>query len=166
MMFEQAYLDDLRSQFHKVKQHAEDAIAQISDDELFATLDTESNSLAVLMKHMAGNLRSRFTGFLTTNGEKPDRNRDGEFEIQQRPSRQAILEHWETGWRCLFNTLDTLSPADLSREVEIRSERLSVIQALNRALVHQAEHAGQIVFLAKHQRSSEWKTLSIPRRRA
>ena len=164
-MLERAYLDDLQAQFRKVKKHAEDAIAQVSDDELFATLDGESNSLAVLMKHMAGNLRSRFTDFLTTNGEKPDRNRDGEFEIDQRPPRQAILEHWETGWRCLFNTLGALTPADLGREVEIRSERLPVMQALSRALVHQAEHAGQVVFLAKHLRSSQWKTLSIPRRR-
>lgn len=159
------YLKDIRIQFAKVKQLAERALAQVSDDELFVTLDPESNSLAVIVKHMAGNLRSRFTDFLTTDGEKPDRNRDAEFEIGGRPSRAAIMEHWERGWAQLFGTLDALSAEDLVREVSIRSETMTAITALNRALSHQAYHAGQLVFLGKHFRSADWRTLSMPRRR-
>ena len=165
MTIENAYLDDMRSQFGSVKALAERALAQVPDDQLFVTLDPESNSLAVLVKHMAGNLRSRFTDFLTTNGEKPDRNRDGEFEMAAAPTRAEIMAHWERGWTCLFETLDALQPDELLRPVAIRSETMPVIQALHRALTHQAHHAGQIVFLAKHLRSAEWKTLSIPRRR-
>ena len=165
MTIENAYLDDMRSQFGKVKALAERALAQVPDDQLFVMLDPESNSLAVIVKHMAGNLRSRFTDFLTTNGEKPDRNRDGEFEIAGAPSRAEMMAHWERGWTCLFDTLDALQPDDLLRPVAIRGETMPVIEALHRALAHQAHHAGQIVFLAKHLRSAEWKTLSIPRKR-
>jgi len=160
-----AYLDDVRAQFRKLKKLVEDALAQVKDDELGVSLDAESNSLAVIMKHMAGNLRSRFTDFLTTDGEKPDRNRDGEFEIASQLARAAIMSDWESGWTRLFETLDVLAPDDLLRDVYIRGERHSVIQALDRQLTHHAYHVGQIVFLAKHLRSSDWKTLSIPRRR-
>jgi Protein of unknown function (DUF1572) len=160
-----AYLDDVRLQFRKLKKLAEDALAQVKDDELNVTLDAESNSLAVIMKHMAGNLRSRFTDFLTTDGEKPDRNRDGEFEIEGNPGRATAFADWESGWTRLFETLDALTPADLLRDVHVRGERLSVIQALGRQMTHHAYHVGQIVFLAKHLRSSEWKNLSMPRRR-
>lgn len=160
-----AHLQDLRVQFAKVKKLSEDALAQATDGDLFVTLDPESNSLAVIVRHMAGNLRSRFTEFLTSDGEKPDRNRDAEFEIEGRPSRQAIMEHWENGWRCLFSTLDSLAPDDLLTQVAIRGEAMPALQALNRALSHQAYHAGQVVFLVKHLRSAEWKTLSLPRRR-
>jgi Protein of unknown function (DUF1572) len=160
-----AYLDDVRLQFRKLKKLAEDALAQVKDDELNVTLDAESNSLAVIMKHMAGNLRSRFTDFLTTDGEKPDRNRDGEFEIDGTPGRAATFVDWESGWTRLFETLNALTPADLLRDVHIRGERLSVLQALDRQMTHHAYHVGQIVFLAKHLRSAEWKNLSMPRRR-
>jgi hypothetical protein len=160
-----AYLEDMRAQFRRLKTLAEDALAQVKDDELGVPLDAEANSLAVIMKHMAGNLRSRFTDFLTTDGEKPDRNRDGEFEIDGRIDRAAALTDWESGWARLFATLETLSPDDLLRDVYVRGERLSVIQALDRQVTHHAYHVGQIVFLAKHLRSAEWKTLSIPRRR-
>ena len=160
-----AYLDDVRLQFRKLKKLAEDALAQVTDDELVVALDTESNSLAVMMKHMAGNLRSRFTDFLTTDGEKPDRNRDGEFEIDRNPGRAAVLADWESGWSRLFETLDALSPDDLLQNVQIRGERHSVIQALDRQMTHHAYHVGQIVFLAKHLRSTDWKNLSMPRRR-
>jgi hypothetical protein len=160
-----AYLEDMRAQFRRLKTLAEDALAQVKDDELGVPLDAEANSLAVIMKHMAGNLRSRFTDFLTTDGEKPDRNRDGEFEIEGRIDRAAALADWESGWARLFATLDTLSPDDLLLDVYVRGERLSVIQALDRQVTHHAYHVGQIVFLAKHLRSAEWKTLSIPRRR-
>jgi hypothetical protein len=165
MTFDEHYLADVVTQFRKLKQLAEGAIAQLKDEELAVTLDAESNSVAVVMKHMAGNLRSRFTDFLTTDGEKPDRNRDGEFEIGSRPDRARIMEDWESGWTTLFRTLDSLTPSDLLRDVYIRGERHSVVQALNRQLTHHAYHVGQIVFLAKHFRSAEWKTLSMPRNR-
>ena len=159
-----AYLDDVRAQFRKMKALAEGAIAQVSDDELGFTLDPESNSIATIMKHMAGNLRSRFTDFLTTDGEKPDRNRDGEFEGAV-PGRAAVLADWESGWRVLFGALDALRPGELQKDVFIRGERHSVIQALGRQLTHHSYHVGQIVFLAKHLRSDGWKSLSIPRKR-
>jgi hypothetical protein len=165
MSTDSAYLDDVRLQFRKLKKLAEDALAQVKDDELNLTLDAESNSLAVIMKHMAGNLRSRFTDFLTTDGEKPDRNRDGEFEIAGNPARAAAFADWDSGWSRLFETLDALTPADLLKDVHVRGERLSVIQALDRQMTHHAYHVGQIVFLAKHLRSAEWKNLSMPRRR-
>jgi hypothetical protein len=160
-----AYLEDVRLQFKKLKKLAEDAVAQVQDDELTVQLDLESNSLAVIMKHMAGNLRSRFTDFLTTDGEKPNRNRDGEFEIAGRPSREAVLADWESGWTTLFDTLESLTPEDLLLEVTIRGEAMAVVQALDRQMTHHAYHVGQIVFLAKHLRSTNWKTLSLPRRR-
>jgi hypothetical protein len=137
----------------------------VSDEELLATLDIESNSLAIIMKHMAGNLRSRFTDFLTTDGEKPDRNRDGEFEIGGAPSRAAVIADWESGWSRLFSTLESLTAADLLRDVFIRGERLSVVQALDRQMTHHSYHVGQLVFLAKHLRSQAWKNLSVPRKR-
>lgn len=160
-----AYLTDIRVQFESMKRLAEGALAQVTDDHLLATLDPESNSLAVIMRHMAGNLRSRFTDFLTTDGEKPDRNRDGEFEMEGSPTRDQVMQDWESGWRVLFATLDTLTADDLLRDVYIRGERHSVVQALDRQLTHHAAHVGQIVFLAKHLRSTEWRTLSLPRRR-
>jgi hypothetical protein len=160
-----AYLDDVQLQFRKLKKLAEGALAQVKDEELFLKLDAESNSLAVIMKHMAGNLRSRFTDFLTTDGEKPDRNRDGEFEIAGRPGRSSIMADWESGWARLFETLDSLEPDDLLLEVTVRGEPNTVIRALDRQMTHHAYHVGQIVFLAKHLRSTDWQTLSIPRRR-
>jgi hypothetical protein len=160
-----AYLDDVRIQFRKLKKLAEDALAQVTDDELVVTLDPESNSLAVIMKHIAGNLRSRFTDFLTTDGEKPDRNRDGEFEIDGNPGRAALMADWESGWSRLFDTLDALRPDDVLREVRVRGEALTAMSQLDRQMTHHAYHVGQIVFLAKHLRSSEWKNLSMPRKR-
>jgi hypothetical protein len=159
------YLAGIRDEFAKVKTLAEGALAQVSDEDLMVTLDPESNSLAIIVQHMAGNLRSRFTDFLTTDGEKPDRNRDGEFEIAGRVDRAALMAHWERGWSVLFAALGALTPADLLKDVYIRGQRHSVIQALQRALGHQSQHAGQIVLLAKHLRSGEWKTLSLPRRK-
>jgi hypothetical protein len=160
-----AYLDDVRAQFRKMKELAEGALTQVSDGELLVRLDPESNSVAIVMRHMAGNLRSRFTDFLTTDGEKPSRNRDGEFEIERPLTRDQVLADWESGWNTLFGALDSLSSDDLLRDVYIRGERHSVMQALDRQLTHHAYHVGQIVFLAKHLRSSEWRTLSIPRKR-
>ncbi len=135
---------------------------QASDEELFATLDEEMNSIAVIVKHMAGNMRSRWTDFLVSDGEKPDRNRDQEFEAPP-ASREALLKLWEEGWGCLFSALEPLSDADLHRTVTIRGEPHSVTQAIHRQLAHYPYHCGQIVFLAKHFRGREWKSLSIPR---
>jgi Protein of unknown function (DUF1572) len=160
-----AYLDDVRAQFRKYKKLAEDAVAQVADEDLLRTVDAESNSIAIIMRHMAGNLRSRFTDFLTSDGEKPDRNRDGEFEIAAPLGRAAIIADWESGWSRLFLALDALGPDDLLRDVSVRGERLTVIQALNRQITHHAYHVGQIVFLAKHLRHDTWTSLSIPRRR-
>ncbi len=165
MSFEEPCLADLRDQFAKVKKLSEDALAQVSDVDLVVTLDPESNSLAIIVQHMAGNLRSRFTDFLTTDGEKTDRNRDGEFEMEGRVDRAALMAHWNRGWSVLFAALDALRTGDLLKDVYIRGHRHSVIQALHRAFGHQSQHAGQIVFLAKHLRSGEWKTLSLPRRK-
>ena len=159
------YLEDVKLQFTKLKTLAEDAVAQVSDDELVQAIDAESNSLAVIMKHVSGNLRSRFTDFLTTDGEKPDRNRDGEFEIRGTPPRDAIMADWNRGWTILFATLDTLTEDDVLLEITVRGEPATVIQALDRQMTHHAYHVGQIVFLAKHLRSSAWKNLSIPKKR-
>jgi hypothetical protein len=157
------YLADVIAQFEKQKSLAERAIAQVTDEELFRTIDGESNSIAIIMRHIAGNLRSRFTDFLTTDGEKPDRHRDGEFELPAGTGRETIVADWETGFRRLLATLHGLRPEDLQRDVFIRGEPHSVVQALDRALTHLAYHVGQIVFLAKHLRASGWRTLSLPR---
>jgi uncharacterized damage-inducible protein DinB len=157
------YLDEIGRQLRGHKRMAENAMAQLEDKDFFATIDTEANSVAVLVKHIAGNARSRFTDFLTSDGEKPDRLRDREFELNGATTREEVLRWWEQGWSCVFAALDSLKHEDLLRTVTIRQEPHTVVQALNRALAHYAQHIGQIVFLAKHLRSSEWKTLSIPR---
>jgi hypothetical protein len=157
------YRDDVIAQFEKLKTLTDKAIAQVSDEELFKAVDPESNSIATIMRHMSGNLRSRFTDFLTTDGEKPDRRRDSEFEMAEGTTRQAVLDEWERGFAILFASLRSLTPSDILRDVTIRGERMTVVQALGRALTHIASHAGQIVWLAKHLRGSHWRTLSIPR---
>ncbi len=159
----QHYLEEIRRQLRGYKRLAEGAIAQLKDSDLLVTLDAESNSVATLVKHIAGNMRSRFTDFLTTDGEKPDRNRDREFEVNSETTRADVMRWWEEGWNGVFSTLESLTPEDLTRTVTIRGEPHTVLQALNRALAHYAQHVGQIVFLSKHLRSSDWKTLSIPR---
>jgi len=157
------YLEEARRQFRGTKRLTEKAIAQVNDRELFHTLDPESNSIALLIKHLADNMRSRFTDFLNTDGEKPDRNRDQEFEISADTSRADLMRWWEEGWFCVFSAIETLKPEDLTRTVTIRAEPHTVLQALNRALAHYASHGAQIIFLAKHLRSSQWQTLSVPR---
>ena len=157
------YLDEVRRQFRGHKRLAEGAMAQLNDQEFFIALDPESNSIAILVKHLAGNMRSRFTDFLTTDGEKPDRNRDQEFELNQATTRADIMRLWEEGWARVFAAIEALQPEDVMRSVTIRGEPHSVLQAINRQIAHYAQHTGQIVFLAKHFRSSEWKTLSVPR---
>lgn len=156
------YLEEIRRQLQGYKRLADGALAQISEEEFFRELDPESNSIAIVVKHMAGNMRSRFTDFLTTDLEKPDRNRDQEFEVGT-ADRAALLKSWEQGWKAVFDTLDGLKPEDVERTVTIRSEPHTVLQALNRALAHLAMHVGQIVYLAKYFRSEKWTTLSVPR---
>jgi hypothetical protein len=157
------YLEDARREFRGIKRLAEKAMAQVSDEDFFATLDPNSNSIALIVKHLAGNLRSRWTDFLASDGEKADRHRDSEFEIEAQDTRTNLLDRWETGWRTLFAALEPLTPEDLSREVSIRGEPHSVMKAINRQLTHYAEHAGQVVMLAKHWAGGRWQTLSIPR---
>ena len=157
------YLDEIRRQLRGHKRMAEAAMAQLEDKDFFTAIDPEANSVAILVKHIAGNARSRFTDFLTADGEKPNRFRDREFEITGTTTREEVMRWWEEGWSTVFATLESLKPEDVLRTVTIRQEPHTVLQALNRALGHYAQHLGQIVFLAKHLRSAEWKTLSIPR---
>ena len=157
------YLDEIRRQLRGYKRLGEGAIAQVKDDELLTTLDPEANSVAITIKHIAGNMRSRFADFLTSDGEKPDRHRDQEFEITPNLSRDELMRWWQTAWEHVFSSVGSLTPDDVMRTITIRGEPHTVVQALNRALAHYAYHIGQIVFLAKHFRSTEWKSLSIPR---
>jgi uncharacterized protein DUF1572 len=157
------YLEEVRRQFRGHKKLGEGAMSQLRDEEFFVTLDPESNSVALVVKHLAGNMRSRFTDFLTTDGEKPDRNRDQEFEIAESSTRPQFMLLWEEGWNVVFSEVDGLEPGDLMRTVTIRQQPHTVLQALNRQLAHYAYHVGQIVFLAKHLRSQDWKSLSVPR---
>jgi hypothetical protein len=149
-------------ELQKVKKLADKAIEQLSDEQLHVTIDPESNSVAVIMRHMAGNMRSRWVDFLTSDGEKPDRKRDGEFEDPNQ-SRPELLAEWEHGWQCVFDALTPLTDADLQRIVMIRSEPHTVYKAISRQVAHYAGHAYQILFLAKHLQGAKWKTLSIPR---
>ena len=157
------YLDEAHRQMRGHKRLAEGAMAQLKDEELFITLDAESNSIAIIVKHMSGNMRSRFTDFLTTDGEKPDRHRDQEFELVAATKRADLTIWWEEGWSRVFGAIKSLRPDDLMRTVTIRGEPHTVLQAINRQIAHYAYHTGQIVFLAKHIRSGKWKTLSIAR---
>jgi Protein of unknown function (DUF1572) len=161
--FGTAYLGDMRAQLARLRSTAERAIAQVNDAALTRTLDDENNSIAILMKHISGNLRSRCTEFLTSDGEKPERDRDAEFELHSSDSRTQLLNDWTRAWDLLAETVEGLSPDDLQRTIYIRAEPHSVGQALNRHLGHLAYHVGQIVLLAKHWAGSDWKTLTIPR---
>ncbi len=157
-----AYLEDSLSLFRQYKKLAEGAMAQVTDDQLLMVLDPEMNSIGQIVKHMAGNMRSRWTDFLTSDGEKPDRNRDTEFEDPP-GTRQDLLQIWEQGWADVFGALEALSDADLATTVQIRGEPHSVMQAVNRQVAHYSYHCGQIVLLAKHFRSQGWCSLSVPR---
>lgn len=159
------YLKDALASFRNYKKMAERAIEQVTDEEFFRAIDEESNSIAVIVKHIAGNQKSRWTDFLTSDGEKESRRRDTEFEIFDE-TRGRLMEFWETGWQTLFAAIEALTPADFSRFVTIRGEPHTVVEAINRQLTHYAYHVGQITFLAKHFRSKQWKTLSVPRGRS
>lgn len=156
-------LDEWRLEARKLKDHTDKALAQTDDVAFFARLDDEANSLAVLVKHVGGNLRSRWTEFFTSDGEKADRRRDGEFELSPDDTRASLMALWESGWARLIETLDAMTPADLDRTVVIRLEPHTVPRAVLRSLTHTAAHAGQIVLLARHARGAAWQTLSIPR---
>ena len=159
------YLSDAIQSFRNYKKLAERAIEQVSDEEFFAAIDAESNSLGVIVKHIAGNLHSRWRDFLTTDGEKPDRNRDTEFEMIG-DTRESLMDFWERGWQTLFDSLERLTEDDFARTVNIRGEPHTVVEAINRQLTHYSYHVGQIVFLAKHLKSSGWRNLSVPRNRS
>jgi Protein of unknown function (DUF1572) len=163
--FYQDYLADAVQSFRNYKKLADRSIEQVSDEEFFTIIDAESNSIAVILKHIAGNLHSRWRDFLTTDGEKPDRDRDQEFEVIE-DTRASLLESWEAGWRTLFNSIEPLTEEDFAKTITIRGEPHSVVEAINRQLMHYSYHIGQIVFLAKHLKSTEWKTLSVPRNRS
>ena len=157
------YLNDATYQFRQLKDLAERAMGQISETDLFTVLDEEANSIAVLLKHLAGSMRERWTAFPADAEGTPDRDRDREFVIEQEDTQAMLYERWEAGWQCLFAALDRLSPEDMTRTVSIRGKSLSVMEAINRQLAHYAYHTGQIVLLAKHARSRAWQSLSIPR---
>ena len=159
----QNYFEDAIASLKNYKKLADKAIAQLKDEEFFVALDDEANSVAVIMKHMAGNMFSRWTNFLTTDGEKPDRNRDMEFVIEANTTKDNVLDYWERGWACVFAAIEPLKPEDFEKTVMIRGEPHTVVQAINRQLTHYSYHIGQIVFLAKHFRSTNWTSLSIPR---
>jgi len=161
----QNYISDTAATFRSYKGLAEKALAQVSDEQFFQAIDEESNPLAAIVKHIGGNLRSRWTDFLIADGEKPDRHRDAEFAPES-DTRESLTELWEQGWSALFSTLASLLPGDLEKTVKIRGEDHTVVRALNRSLAHTASHVGQIVFLAKHLRAKEWKTLSIPKNKS
>jgi hypothetical protein len=158
------FLRSARARLASLKELGEKALERLDDTDLTASIDPEANSVAVIVQHIAGNMRSRWTDFLTTDGEKPDRNRDGEFEPSPDLRRKRLMERWEEGWRVLYAALDALKPEDLTRTVVIRGEELTALDAINRQLVHYGQHVGQIVLLAKHLKWRTWQSLSIPRK--
>ena len=160
--FIENYHADVIQSFRNYKKMAERAVEQVNDEEFFALIDTEANSIAVVIKHLAGNLHSRWQDFLTTDGEKDFRNRDTEFELID-DTRDSLMQFWERGWQTLFDNIEPLTADDFSRTITIRGEPHTIVEAMNRQLTHYAYHVGQIVLLAKHFRSSDWKTLSVPK---
>jgi hypothetical protein len=162
LKFTTSYPEDSLTLFSYYKKLAERAMEQVTDEQLLTVLDGEANSIAIIVKHMAGNMQSRWMDFLTSDGEKPDRNRESEFENPP-ATREALMKLWEQGWNYLFTALEPLSQADMDRTVTIRGEAHSVMQAINRQMGHYSYHCGQIVFLAKHLQHEDWKSLTIPR---
>jgi len=156
-------IEDTLLTFRRQKELAERALSQVDDQDFFRTIDAESNSIAIIVKHVGGNLKSRWTDFLTTDGEKPERDRDGEFLVADETNRRAIMGIWEAGWAALFNSFSLLRPADLLATVHVRGESLTAVAAMHRSVAHIAQHVGQIVLLAKHYRATDCKTLRIPR---
>ncbi|MCH7805458.1 MAG: DUF1572 family protein [Acidobacteria bacterium] len=162
-MNQEQYQVDVLREFRRMKKPSDAAMAQVSDEDFFKALDENSNSIALIVKHITGNMHSRWQDFLTTDGEAPDRQRDQEFIVGPSDSRNSLFERWEQGWRYLFDTISSLRASDFTATVFIRKEPHSVVQAINRALVHYAGHIGQIIVLAKHWAGERWQTLTIPR---
>jgi hypothetical protein len=160
-----AYLAEALRVFRQYKELGERAMDQLQPAQLVATLDAESNSVAVIVRHLAGNMRSRWTDFLTTDGEKPDRDRDSEFELDPTTTPAAVRRWWEEGWACVFAAVEPLRPEELLRTVTIRGVPHTVLEAIDRQIAHYAYHVGQIVQLARHYAGPRWQTLSLPRRR-
>jgi len=158
-----AYLHDLARTFRYYKKLGDGALAQVTDEDLHTLVDPDANSIAIVMQHVAGNLRSRFTDFLTADGEKPDRNRDGEFEMPAAASRAEVLKWWQTAFGVALASIEALKPEDLDRTIYIRREPFLVVEALNRSITHTAYHVGQIVYVARHLAGPAWKSLSIPK---
>ncbi len=163
--FTTSYLKDSLDVFRYYKKLGERAMAQCPDTALFESLDAGSNSIAIVVKHMAGNMRSRWMDFLTTDGEKPDRNRDTEFETPPK-TRDELMELWERGWKYVFDALEPLGDEDLVRTITIRTEPHSVMQAINRQVAHYSYHLGQIVYVAKHLAGNKWQTLTVPKKKS
>lgn len=166
MDFRDAYLTDVVRTYRHYKALGDSAIAQVADADLHTLVDPDANSIAIVMQHVAGNLRSRFREFLTSDGEKPDRDRDAEFEMPEPTSREQIMADWNAGWSVTLASVESLTPADLERTISIRGEAFLVAEALNRSITHTAYHIGQIVTLARHFAGSGWRILSIPRRQS
>ena len=160
------YLEDALRTFRDYKKLAERAFEQIDDEDFFRTIDRESNSIAVNMKHLAGNMLSRWTDFLTTDGEKPERDRDMEFVMLPQTTKAEMVAYWDKGWQCTFDAVEPLKPENLMRTVTIRGQDHTVVQAINRQLAHYAYHVGQIVYLAKHFKASDWQSLSVPKNKS
>ncbi len=160
------FLEDALKSFRDYKKLAERAFQQIDEADLFRTIDGESNSIAVNMKHMAGNMLSRWTGFLTSDGEKPNRERDMEFVMLPNTTKAEMVAYWEKGWQCVFDAVERLTADDLMRVVKIREQDHTVVQAINRQIAHYSYHVGQIVYLAKHFKSSDWQNLSVPKNKS
>ena len=164
--FRQAYLHDIARAFRNYKSLGERAMAQVSDENLHAVVDPDANSIAILVKHVGGNLRSRFTDFLSSDGEKPNRDRDDEFEMAVQAARAEVMDWWESGWAAALGAIDALTPDDLDRTIHIRGEAFLVVESLSRSVTHTAYHVGQIVMMAKHLAGPHWATLSIPKGRS
>ena len=163
-MIDQHYLKDTLLQFRKYKEMGEKAMAQVNDEDFFTELSVVDNSLAIIVKHMGGNMRSRWRDFLTSDGEKDDRHRDTEFEIYDSDSKKSLMQKWQEGWQLCFEAIEPLKPEDLEKTIYIRGEANTVLEAINRQLTHCAYHVGQIVYLARHFSGADWKSLSIPKR--
>jgi hypothetical protein len=161
--FEADYLDEVRRSFRGYKRLADGGLAQLNDPDFFKAPDTESNCAAQIVKHMAGNLRSRWLDFLTTDGEKPDRHRDQEFVLTQADTRTDLMRRWEESFKIVFDTVSSLKPEDFVKTVTIRGEPHTILQAINRSLMHTAYHVGQILYVGKHLRGAAWEVLSIPK---
>lgn len=165
MEINNAYLDSIRKQFLYYKTVGEKAMAQLAPEQFFVQVNDDTNSIATIVKHLSGNMLSRWTDFLTTDGEKEWRQRDREFE-NDFSTREEVIALWEKGWSCFFRALDSLQPAELNEIIYIRNEGHTVVEAINRQLAHYPYHVGQMVFYAKQLKNGVWESLSIPRNKS